>query len=491
MTTALCIAIYYNTLQCLIFHAAYLRYNYGGYFYEGVDEMIVVQVLLTLFFNSYEGLGIVFVGLYMLGLFMMFPKSGVKNWHALIPGLREFDFARCAGCESDAPKYAISEVLLVALNVASLFYSSSNAEKTTITSMDIALLSFVTCLQLVNFVYAIRVRTGIVEVYGEKKRWLWLWIPPYLDFIPALIWGFNKKYQPSWKVDDIKAELAKLVHQGSATVMDEGLTINLKDRTVVEAFQKKVLLRDIHMAIPQGHLVLLLGGSGAGKTTFVNAVNGYEKANAEIMLNGQNIYTQYDQMIHEMGFVPQGDMMRGKNTVINTLMDAAKLRLPIDVPNEDLKSRVNEVMEIFGLVPVQTNLVEKLSGGQRKRLSICMEMISNPSLFILDEPDSGLDGVMARALFEQLRKIADSGRIVIVITHTPDRVIDLFDDVIVLAKDSARTGRLAYYGSIDDARAFFQRERMEQIVKSVNRKEEGGDGLADEFVMKYAEVQHG
>jgi ABC-type multidrug transport system ATPase subunit len=99
---------------------------------------------------------------------------------------------------------------------------------------------------------------------------------------------------------------------------------------------------------------------------------------------------------------------------------------------------------------------------------------------------------MARELFEQLRKIADSGKIVIVITHTPDRVIDLFDDVIVLAKDSARTGRLAFYGSVEDAQAFFQRERMEQIVKSVNRKEEGGDGLADEYVMKYAEVaQHG
>ncbi|MBQ3477055.1 MAG: ABC transporter ATP-binding protein, partial [Clostridia bacterium] len=77
---------------------------------------------------------------------------------------------------------------------------------------------------------------------------------------------------------------------------------------------------------------------------------------------------------------------------------------------------------------------------------------------------------------------------VIVITHTPDRVIDLFDDVIVLAKDSARTGRLAYYGSIEDARRFFPRVKMEQIVKSVNRKEEGGDGLADDFVMKYAEV---
>ena len=66
-------------------------------------------------------------------------------------------------------------------------------------------------------------------------------------------------------------------------------------------------------------------------------------------------------------------------------------------------------------------------------------------------------------------------------------MIDLFDDVIVLAKDSARTGRLAYYGSIEEARKFFQRDTMEQIVKSVNRKEEGGDGLADDFVVKYAE----
>ena len=209
------------------------------------------------------------------------------------------------------------------------------------------------------------------------------------------------------------------------------------------------------------------------------------------MLNGHNVYTQYDQMIHEMGFVPQSEMMRGKNTVLNTLMDSAKLRLPIDVPAEDLKSRVDEVMEIFGLTPVQNHLVEKLSGGQKKRLSIGMEMISNPALFILDEPDSGLDGVMARALFEQLRKIADTGRIVIVITHTPDRVVDLFDDVIVLAKDSARTGRLAFYGSIGDARSFFGREHMEDIVKAINDKNVGGDGMADEFVMKYAEVQHG
>ena len=272
--------------------------------------------------------------------------------------------------------------------------------------------------------------------------------------------------------------------------MDKGLTVNLKERSVREFFQKKVLLRDIHMSIPQGHMVLLLGGSGAGKTTFLNAVNGYEKANAEVVLNSVNMYKQYKKMQYEVGFVPQQEMMRGKDTVLSTLLDAAKLRLPKEVPAAMRKKRVEEVMEIFGLTPVKNNLVEKLSGGQKKRLSISMEFISNPSLFILDEPDSGLDGVMARELFLQLRKVADTGKIVIVITHTPDRVIDLFDDVIVLAKDSARTGRLAFYGSIEEARTFFGREKMEEIVKSVNRKEEGGDGLADDFVEKYAEVKY-
>ena len=187
--------------------------------------------------------------------------------------------------------------------------------------------------------------------------------------------------------------------------------------------------------------------------------------------------------------MPQTDMMRGKDTVLNTLLDAAKLRLPKDVSAKQRRERVEEVLELFGIQHAKNHLVEKLSGGQRKRLSISMELISNPSLFILDEPDSGLDGVMARKLFEQLRRIADTGKIVLVITHTPDRVIDLFDDVIVLAKDSARTGRLAWYGSVEEARKFFGRERMEQIVKSVNRVEEGGDGLADEFVMKYAQAR--
>ena len=454
--------------------------------------MTALIILATVFFSTSSTLAMVLMGLYMVGLWKLFEKSGIKGWWALLPFARNYQLSRCAGRENEGPVYTLTQLGITCLEVLLQIRNRTPESEANVGTGDLIIAILLLSLYLVHFIYGIRVWAGMIDVYGLRKRWLALCVFSYTRFIPALIWGFNPKYQPQWKVEDIKAELKRLATQGSATVMDEGLTVNLTERTATEFFRKKVLLRDIHMAIPQGHMVLLLGGSGAGKTTYVNAINGYEPAKAQVMLNGTDLYRHYKKMQYEVGFVPQSEMMRGKDTVLNTLLDAAKLRLPIEVSAKQRRQRVDEVMEIFGLTPVKNNLVEKLSGGQKKRLSISMEFISNPSLFILDEPDSGLDGVMARALFEQLRKIADSGRIVIVITHTPDRVIDLFDDVIVLAKDSARTGRLAFYGSIEDARKFFGREKMEQIVKSVNRKEEGGDGLADDFVVKYAEVaQHG
>ncbi len=452
---------------------------------------VFLRVLLSVYFGDSSWYQIVIRILYMAGVWRILKKSGLKGWWALVPWAREYMIARCAHREPEGRNYCVISFVLDMSDILMLILTNGSIKVEDLSSLVVTILIIRLSLELVRWVFALRVFSGLIQVYGLRKRWLWLCWTEFLSWIPVLIWGFVNKYQPRWKVEDLREEMERLAAHGSAGILDQGLTVNLKDRTVTEFFQKKVLLRDIHLSIPQGHMVLLLGGSGAGKTTFINAVNGYEKANAEVMLNGANMYTQYKHMQYEVGFVPQTEMMQGKDTVWNTLMDSARLRLPMDVDSEQRKKRVEEVMEIFGLLPVRNNLVEKLSGGQKKRLSISMEFLSNPSLFILDEPDSGLDGVMARELFEQLRKIADTGKIAIVITHTPDRVIDLFDDVIVLAKDSARTGRLAWYGSIEDAKKFFQSDSMEKIVKRVNRKEEGGDGLADEYVMKYAEVQYG
>ncbi|MBR2281477.1 MAG: ATP-binding cassette domain-containing protein, partial [Spirochaetales bacterium] len=310
--------------------------------------------------------------------------------------------------------------------------------------------------------------------------------------IIAMIWGFSKKFQPSIKVEDIRKDALNLsTGTRVGTPKGDGLSIDIDERTVTEFFHKKYLLRDIHLDIEPGHMVLLLGGSGTGKTTFLNAVNGYEKAKAKITLNGTDIYKHYRRMQYQIGFVPQQNLIRGKDTIQHTVDDAAMLRLPIGINAEGRKGMEENVLDTFGLSPSRSHYVEKLSGGQLRRLSIAMELISDPYLFILDEPDSGLDGVMARELMTKLREIADQGRIVIVITHTPDRVIDLFDDVIVLAKDHHRTGRLAFYGSVDEAKAFFGRDSMERIVMAINSKDTGGEGLAEDYIRKYAEVCNG
>ena len=270
----------------------------------------------------------------------------------------------------------------------------------------------------------------------------------------------------------------------------KNLIINIEERKVnVSWHKKKILLKDINLTIEPGQLVLLLGGSGCGKTTFINAVTGYEPAKAKVLNGGVDVYENYNQMKYEIGVVPQQDLLRGTDTVYKTLHDSALLRLPTYYSHREINQRVNEVLEDFALTNQRRSLVKDLSGGQRKRLSIACEYIGDPSLFILDEPDSGLDGVIARELMERLRGIADSGKIVLVITHTPDRVIDLFDHIIVLAKDSSRIGRLAYYGTIDGAREFFGKQKMEDIVKAVNSKEEGGEGRADELIRQYAEMR--
>lgn len=242
------------------------------------------------------------------------------------------------------------------------------------------------------------------------------------------------------------------------------------------------------MHITPGKMVLLLGGSGAGKTTFLNAVTGYEKANATITLNGKNIYKDYESIKYDIGFVPQQDLIRYNDSVLKTVSDCANLKLPLSINKETKNNKIKDVLNIFGLTAVQNNMVSKQSGGQKKRISIATEFISDPYLFILDEPDSGLDGVLARDLMKRLHDISREGKIVIVITHSPDRVADLFDDVIILAKDAERTGRLVFYGEIEKAKSFFGTNNLEHMVRMINRKEEGGEGLADELIEKYGEI---
>ena len=415
-----------------------------------------------------------------LGYRGVFMKCGVKGLWAFIPFAREYNIALCADKEEEGRTYTLFVVVMTLLNGISITRPFGD-------NMDINVLVAIVfiAVSIGFFIYKVRIYSGLVKVFDRKKSWIWFFV--LFESLTILIFGFSRKFVPTKQVTNYNKVDAAKVSDVEAGVIDDGLTVNITKRTAIDFFRQKVLLRDIHLNIPKGHMVLLLGGSGAGKTTFLNAVTGYEKADASIKLEGDDVYQDYSKMMYDIGFVPQQDLMRGNDAVQLTLEDAATLRLPAHVNIFERKKRVKEVLEEFGLQSLRNTLVEKLSGGQRKRLSIAMEYISDPKLFILDEPDSGLDGVVARALFERLRAIADQGKIVIVITHTPDRVIDLFDDVIVLAKDAKRTGRLAWYGPVDEAYKFFGKDTMEGILLSINQKDEGGEGRADEFVEKYAD----
>ncbi len=442
-----------------------------------------LNVLLYVLFGSFDTLSTILSVLYMIGLWRLFVKCGLKGWWALVPIVKYYKLALCADREQEGRTVTLLHTVVTLVYIVNTYMEPGSVPYFFCALLDVA------CMPAV-LIYSARIYSGLCRVFERRRWWVLLWLVAELFPVTPLLWGFRKKYQPLWLAEEIRDDADYYFSGRKAAILDQGLTVNLEERTAREFFKKKYLLRNIHLSIQPGHMVLLLGGSGAGKTTFLNAVNGYEPAKAEVTINGRNMYKNYKEMQYDIGFVPQADLIRGCDTVYRTLMDTAMLRLPNSFSHAERNERVEEVMDIFGLTPVKGNLVSKLSGGQRKRLSIAMEFISNPTLFILDEPDSGLDGVMARELFTQLRKIADQGKIIIVITHTPDRVIDLFDDVIVLAKDAKRTGRLAWFGPIDEARAFFGKEKMEEIVKSVNREEEGGEGRADEFILKYAEVQH-
>ena len=270
------------------------------------------------------------------------------------------------------------------------------------------------------------------------------------------------------------------------------LCIDIYQRSVVQRFKKMMLLQNIKMTINNGEMVLILGGSGAGKTTFINAVMGYEKADGKITYRDTDIYEEYEQMKFEIGFVPQQDLLRNSDTVYDTLSNAAEMKMPKRVSYEAREERIDYVLDEFGLSREKNSLVSKLSGGQRKRLSIAVEFISDPSLFFLDEPDSGLDDVMGRGLMENLRGIANKGKIVMIITHSPERAAGLFDKVIVLAKSAKdNSGHLAFYGGVEQAFSFFEVSSFREIVKKINRKDENGEGLSDYFIDKYSAITAG
>lgn len=229
------------------------------------------------------------------------------------------------------------------------------------------------------------------------------------------------------------------------------------------------LLDGVSLAIQPNEFIGFLGPSGAGKSTLIEAMNGNRPAtNGNVLVNNLDLYRHLDSLKQSIGYVPQDDIIHKELSVYRTLYFVAKLRLSRDVTSSEIDQIVNEVMDVTGLAERRDVPVNQLSGGQRKRVSMAVELVTKPSIIFLDEPTSGLDPATEEKIMKLFHQIAESGRTVIMTTHAMENV-RLFDKIVILMR-----GKLVFYGKPSEALEYLGAKSFKDLYDRLESKVEEG-----------------
>jgi ABC-type multidrug transport system ATPase subunit/pSer/pThr/pTyr-binding forkhead associated (FHA) protein len=290
---------------------------------------------------------------------------------------------------------------------------------------------------------------------------------------------------------------------------EKDITVEVRDLTVAVPAPgggSKVLIENVSLVIEPGELVALMGPSGAGKTTLLDAMNGMRPpASGHVLYAGRSLYQYFDYFRNRIGYVPQDDIMHTQLTVYEALYYTAKLRLPAGTKHEYIEKRIEEALRAVNLfetataanpVPIQHRLIgypgkKGVSGGQRKRVNVAMELLSDPTVLFLDEPTSGLSSTDARNVIKSLRELANKGKTIVVTIHQPG--FDVYEKFHCLAmmsnhKDPALSdeqkaqtalpsGRLVYFGSAEGAFPFFEADKASSGNSTMRLPDDFFDGM--------------
>ncbi|MCW2938863.1 MAG: transporter ATPase [Actinomycetia bacterium] len=228
------------------------------------------------------------------------------------------------------------------------------------------------------------------------------------------------------------------------------VSLFVRDLAVTVEGGKKTLLDHVSFPVGEKCLLAVIGPSGAGKSTLLKALTGLRPADqGTVYYDGRDLYHEYSELRSRIGLVPQDDVLHTQLTVRRALIYAAELRFPDDTHQRERKARVDEVLQQLGLTERKDVRISALSGGQRKRVSVALELLTKPSLLFLDEPTSGLDPGLDKSVMQMLRSLADDGRTVVTVTHSVTN-LNVCDRLLVLAPG----GKIAYFGRPSEALAF-------------------------------------
>lgn len=243
-------------------------------------------------------------------------------------------------------------------------------------------------------------------------------------------------------------------------IVAKGLTQEVTTSGVLSLnLKKKKILNDVYLEIKQNEFVAIMGPSGCGKSTLLKALNGEFPAGQGSVTfftsKGEaDLLEHYDTIKSRIGYVPQDDIVHKKLKVYEALFYAAKLRLAKDASNKEIKERIQTVLKMLGIDEIETQLISGISGGQRKRVSIAVELLSDPDVLFLDEPTSPLDPQTIDEFLKFLKNLTRTQNVtIIMVTHKPED-LKAVDRVLFMGKG----GLLTYLGAPGQVKAYFGKD---------------------------------